>query len=61
MNQLNNVEISIVKPLGLDGNTNQSRVNLQSDQDQNEKKCKQNLPSISNLSSGWTPRLIPQN
>ena len=38
LNQLNNVEISIIKPLalGLDENTNQSRVNLQSNQDQNE-------------------------
>ena len=38
MNQLNNVEISIVKPLALslDENTNQSRVSLQRNQDQNE-------------------------
>jgi TolA-binding protein len=38
LNQLHNVEISIIKPLalGLDENTNQSRVNLQSNQDQNE-------------------------
>ena len=38
LNQLNNVEISIVKPLalGLDENTNQSHVNLESNQDQNE-------------------------
>jgi hypothetical protein len=38
LNQLNNVEISIIKPLalGLDENTSQSRVYLQSNQDQNE-------------------------
>ena len=36
LNQLNNVEISIIKPLALDENTNQSRVNLQSNQEQNE-------------------------
>ena len=29
LNQLNNIEISIIKPLALDENTNQSRVNLQ--------------------------------